>query len=263
MTWQRIDENTYIDDTLVTCAEYQLFIDEMREQGKYYQPDHWTSYQFSAGQALEAILGVRYSDAENFCEWLNKREVKTWRYRLPNQREGNNHLIRFLGVKTSGYWCTSIKTDDRFIWIIMNSSDIYSINHAKELELFFAQIIDQTDDYSLKKSIKIACSLALKRIMPIDIGFVLSDINTLYEDDGILDVLSRRSPNFREMNISFPLSYVLHKVRMAFTNPYGDPFYRVIARFLSHYVELKVLQERIAGRSPAFEGIRLVKERIR
>ena len=27
---QRIDENTYIDDTLVTCAEYQLFIDEMR-----------------------------------------------------------------------------------------------------------------------------------------------------------------------------------------------------------------------------------------
>ena len=29
MTWHRIDEKTYIDDTLVTCAEYQLFIDEM------------------------------------------------------------------------------------------------------------------------------------------------------------------------------------------------------------------------------------------
>lgn len=70
MTWQRIDENTYIDDTLVTCAEYQLFIDEMREQGKYYQPDHWTLDQFSEGQALSPILGVRYSDAVAFCEWL-------------------------------------------------------------------------------------------------------------------------------------------------------------------------------------------------
>ena len=29
------------------------------------------------------------------------------------------------------------------------------------------------------------------------------------------------------------------------------------------YVDLLTLQERIAGRSPAFEGIRLVKERIR
>lgn len=26
---QRIDENTFIDDTLVTCVEYQLIIDEM------------------------------------------------------------------------------------------------------------------------------------------------------------------------------------------------------------------------------------------
>jgi hypothetical protein len=61
MSWQRIDENIYIDDTLVTCVEYQLFVDEMREQGKYYQPDHWTSYQFPKGLARESILGVRRS----------------------------------------------------------------------------------------------------------------------------------------------------------------------------------------------------------
>ena len=73
MSWQSIDENTYIDDTLVTCPEYQLFIDEMREQGKYYQPDHWTSYLFLKGHAREPISGMRKSDALAFCNWLTKR----------------------------------------------------------------------------------------------------------------------------------------------------------------------------------------------
>jgi hypothetical protein len=64
MTWRRIDENIHVDDTLVTCTECQLFIDEMREQGKYYQP----SYQFPKGQAQIPILRVRLSDATSFCE---------------------------------------------------------------------------------------------------------------------------------------------------------------------------------------------------
>ena len=87
MTWQRIDENTYIDDTLVTCAEYQLFIDEMREQGKYYQPDHWISYQFQEGTGREPILGARHADAIAFCDWLTIRDRMGWRYRLPSMSE--------------------------------------------------------------------------------------------------------------------------------------------------------------------------------
>src|SRR5512139_314318 len=88
---QRIDENTYIDDTLVTCAEYQLFIDEMREQGKYYQPDHWTSYQFLEGKAREPILGMRPSDAVAFCEWLTDHQNGEWNYRIPSSREGKEN----------------------------------------------------------------------------------------------------------------------------------------------------------------------------
>jgi hypothetical protein len=91
---QRIDENTYIDDSLVTCAEYQLFIDELREQGKYYQPDHWTSYQFPKGRAREPILGVRYSDAIAFCEWLTNRGDTDWEYRLPTEKEAQKHLLK-------------------------------------------------------------------------------------------------------------------------------------------------------------------------
>ncbi|MFP5262655.1 MAG: hypothetical protein ACLGJB_12195 [Blastocatellia bacterium] len=34
---QRIDDQREIDLGYLTCAEYQLFLDDMREQGKYYQ----------------------------------------------------------------------------------------------------------------------------------------------------------------------------------------------------------------------------------
>ena len=34
-------------------------------------------------------------------------------------------------------------------------------------------------------------------------------------------------------------------------------------RALNAYIDILTLKERIAGRSPAFEGIRLVKERVR
>src|SRR5215216_2360440 len=84
---QRIDENTYIDDTLVTCAEYQLFIDELREQGKYYQPDHWPSYQFVDKQARQPVLGVRQSDTKAFGAWLTQKEHGEWVYRLPTEQE--------------------------------------------------------------------------------------------------------------------------------------------------------------------------------
>src|SRR5688500_16804826 len=114
MSWQRIDENTYIDDTLVTCAEYQLFIDEMREQRKYYQPDHWTTYQFPKGQAREPILGVRYSDAEAFCEWLTNRENGEWKYRLPSQQEAKDYLLTTFIQVPLGYWIIGTENEVQF-----------------------------------------------------------------------------------------------------------------------------------------------------
>src|SRR5512145_3354714 len=104
MTWQRIDENTYIDNTLVTCAEYQLFIDEMREQGKYYQPDHWTSYEFLKGKAKEPVLGVRYSDALSFCAWMVEREDGEWSYRLPALIEADQYPLKYYFQIQIGYW---------------------------------------------------------------------------------------------------------------------------------------------------------------
>lgn len=82
-----IHDETYIDTKLVTCAEYQLFLDEMRGRDKYYQPDHWEAYTFPHGQGHQAVLGVRSADARMFCKWLTSRDKEEWDYRLPTQTE--------------------------------------------------------------------------------------------------------------------------------------------------------------------------------
>ncbi|MFE4106623.1 NACHT domain-containing protein [Almyronema epifaneia] len=69
----RLDETTEIDTRLLTCAEYQLFIDEMKLVGEDRQPPHWPSDRFQPGEANQPIWGVRDSDAAEFCEWLTQR----------------------------------------------------------------------------------------------------------------------------------------------------------------------------------------------
>ncbi len=82
----RLDETTYADRTLLTQAEYQLFLNEMRERGSYRQPDHWTDRQFTRGMGQKPVAGVRPSDAQAFCDWLSERNLG-WRFRLPTAQE--------------------------------------------------------------------------------------------------------------------------------------------------------------------------------
>ncbi len=70
----RIDENVEIDMSYITCAEYQLFIDEKLKADEHRQPDHWKSYRFPPGDAQKPITGVRSSDAKEFCEWLTQQQ---------------------------------------------------------------------------------------------------------------------------------------------------------------------------------------------
>lgn len=102
----RIDSNVSIDTSLIICAEYQLFIDDMRAQGKYFQPDHWISYQFPEGQAREPIVGVRPSDAIAFCEWLTQSKGEGWRYRIPLDEEAKSFPLSDSDTNHFGYWVT-------------------------------------------------------------------------------------------------------------------------------------------------------------
>lgn len=83
---RRMDETREIDPNYITCAEYQLFMDEMRERGHYEQPDHWPAMSFHKGQQDMPVAGVRPEDARDFCVWLNMRTGAA-RYRLPRPEE--------------------------------------------------------------------------------------------------------------------------------------------------------------------------------
>ncbi len=82
-----------LDPTYITYAEYQLFLDEKRQKGAYFQPDHWADFRFPKGQATIPITGVRAWDAQAFCDWLNARTGGSTRYRLPYPGEVTSYPV--------------------------------------------------------------------------------------------------------------------------------------------------------------------------
>jgi NACHT domain len=78
-----LEKGTYIGTSLVTCAEYQLFLDAQQLDGRFCQPDHWQTVSVPESQSCEPVLGVRASDARAFCQWLTEQDQEGWQYRLP------------------------------------------------------------------------------------------------------------------------------------------------------------------------------------
>ena len=83
----RLTDDRYVDASPVTHSEYQLFINDGLTQGEHRQPDHWETYQFPPGTASKPIVGIRRSDAEEFCAWLGARRPGEWTWDLPTTEE--------------------------------------------------------------------------------------------------------------------------------------------------------------------------------
>jgi energy-coupling factor transporter ATP-binding protein EcfA2 len=79
----RADNAREADDSLLTNAEYQLFLDDTSFQGRHHQPDQWMSKQFPAGRGRDPVIGLRSSDAVAFCDWLTGRIGTNSRYSNP------------------------------------------------------------------------------------------------------------------------------------------------------------------------------------
>lgn len=83
-----INNNFEIDKNYITYAEYQLFINDMQALGKNRQLDPWVTNKLSSKNVKKPIVGVRASDAQEFCEWLNnKYPLLGYKYRLPTLTE--------------------------------------------------------------------------------------------------------------------------------------------------------------------------------
>ncbi|NER49271.1 MAG: SUMF1/EgtB/PvdO family nonheme iron enzyme [Symploca sp. SIO1A3] len=103
MQWRILDDNIEIDLSYITCAEYQLFIDEKRQADENRQPDHWQDYRFPPGDSQKPITGVRASDAVEFCEWLTQQHSELgFRYRLPTVAEAEMYPAIEQQI---GCWC--------------------------------------------------------------------------------------------------------------------------------------------------------------
>lgn len=105
----RVDEDKYIDSSLVTHAEYQIFLEEEAAFANYHAPDYWQTPQFPQGYGRSPVVGVRPPDALAFCHWLTRRAAGSqWQFRLPRADELDNitkqSQARGNFTEDVGYW---------------------------------------------------------------------------------------------------------------------------------------------------------------
>ena len=273
---QRIDENTYIDGTLVTCAEYQLFIDEMREQGKYYQPDHWKSYKYQKGRAKDPILGIRSSDAREFCKWLTKRENDGYSFRLPKPTEVSIHGKLMSTYPKLGYWINGQKN---FAWITAPQDNPRDLTQSQILDAAYSLDLG-IQGSNIVRRLESELNYGLGRSGALDFKRNLAFIRK-YTRDNEFNYISKNIKHYlnRKRNFSSPLLFLED-----FSDTLGNAFALAIGLLegnsnkttfpadfdkyefdfiIDICIDIITLQHRRLGRSPAFEGIRLVKERIR
>jgi hypothetical protein len=102
-----IDDRTLVDPNYISHAEYQLFIDERRAGGEYRQPDHWQRFRFPDDHGLTPAVGMRPSDAKDFCDWLSARD-SAFEFRLPESGELEKHCLQTVpedkAGSAEGYW---------------------------------------------------------------------------------------------------------------------------------------------------------------
>ena len=90
-------KNLWIDRSLVTAREYQLFLDANPD---VLPPLHWDdSRRWSELNATLPILGITRETANVFCKWLNDIKIAAGHFRLPTNEETPLNINN-----QAGYW---------------------------------------------------------------------------------------------------------------------------------------------------------------
>jgi hypothetical protein len=260
----RIDDDTWADATLITHAEYQLFLDEKRNEGKYYQPDHWRSYQFPAGQGHAAVVGVRAADAEAFCLWLSEREPGEWTYRIPRVGET---LSDIPGI--AGYWQKLDETDEYRLALndgmrselqgrlgvvldrALDRARAHTLDRALDLAL------DRARAHTLDRAFDLALDRARAHTLDRALDLARAGVHTSTLD--IARALDRAPDHTRALDLA--RNRTLNRARALTGNRAPQPYTYSIDSALDVYFMLAILEARVKGEFPAYEGIRIVKER--
>lgn len=302
----RIDENLSADLGYITHAEYQLFLDEKRAAGEYFQPDHWTGYTFPKGRGRLPVVGVRPADAAAFCAWLTQHDetatVGGWRYRLPQPDELATyglHATEALGT-VGGYW---VRKNESFVFNTLDkripmltrtrlqqrierdraldrdltldldliiTRDLYALDLTRALTLTpdlaptlarahargRVRTLTLTLDRALIVTLDRTRDLALTR----DLAHARALTFTLDDAHARARTMFEKDP-WQFLRLYLRFSFILVASLLLASNDKqvqasGEPW-------LDVYVDWVILEERIEGTLPAFEGIRIVKERVK
>jgi len=307
----RIDENIEIDMSYITCAEYQLFIDEKLKAGKHRQPDHWTSYRLLPGDAKKPIAGVRSSDAEEFCEWLNQQQsAQGFKYRVPTLAEVEEYPVT---EKQIGCWCfdgeqriiAGIETGQKQTWeqklaeVLDLDRDLYRdldlyrvldrdlylyrdlnrdlnrdldrlLDRDSDLDRHLNRHLDRDLDRDLNRDLNRDLDRDLDRVLDRVLDPKIKAIEAGEASDFLLlyfplifvifiyhflsvnyEVISKNKGAINQLNLS-------RRESEAISRKYLDNLNKIYPL----YVYLVLLDERQAGRIPAWESIRIVRERV-
>ncbi len=137
---------TFVDKSLVTCAEYQLFLDEQRAYGHNPAPDTWSNDTFQ-GYGRDPLRGVRKEDTKLFCQWLTERDREGQSYRLP-RREERQQIQKALGTRLPAdisYW----EEDGSVVWSHGSPSRLLQEQVLKALIDHRALAIDRAIDRAI------------------------------------------------------------------------------------------------------------------
>jgi len=337
----RIDENIEIDMSYITCAEYQLFIDQRLKADEHRQPDHWKSYRFPPGDAQKPITGVRSSDAKEFCEWLTQQQsAPIFKYRLPTRAEVKEHPVL---EKQVGCWCfdgeqrilAGIETGQQQTWeqklaeVLVLYRDLYrDVYRDLNLDLYrdvyldlyrdlyhvlyrdLYRVLNRDLDLDLYRDLYLVLNRDLNRVLYRDVYRDLyRDLNrdlyrglnrVLYRDlyrdvyrDVYRDLYRDLEGQFKAIEagkasdfllLYFPLVPVIviyhflsetyeaisknktalntNKLSRQENEAISSKYLENFNKIYPLYVFLVLLDERQSGRIPAWESIRIVRERV-
>ncbi|GAC1390902.1 MAG: hypothetical protein NVS4B11_32520 [Ktedonobacteraceae bacterium] len=188
-----LKDETYRDETLISNAEYQVFLNSQRQSDVFYQPDHWMGDHFLIGQGSQPILGVRYSDATAFCNWLTTQQSSVWNFRLPKEDEcqtGGQNFFAKLSEGT-GYW---IDGETTFFWGNNGNPSLETLKgeqtdqcrlHIFELIRYLDHNLDKIHDLdTIGDEIRGILSTHAKTLRPLDPKVAADiDINRILDTD--------------------------------------------------------------------------------
>jgi hypothetical protein len=280
-----LSDEIYVDTSLITCAEYQTFLDDQRARGQYLQPDHWTAYHFPLGQGNAPVLGVRPSDVAAFCAWVTECEPGPWLYRPPEvgelEKEGDSGLPGTLPAGT-GYW---LKDGMGFAWATEALIPPVNVLQAAARDVYM-RALDLAYTLDLARSFALGRVRALDLVRPLDLDLAFERVRACplerHLERHLERALERHLERARALDLArsrartntLASAIILTNDRETFSSRrrLGHRFGRASKReetevqrriesLLDVYIDLVILENRIQGRLPAYEGILIVKER--